>query len=124
MNIYPTLCNLCDLERPEHVEGYDMTPLLMNPQATWTHPAITTHGRKNHAVRTEQYRYIQYADGSQELYDHKSDPNEWKNLADDNNLKSVISRLQTHLEPLKNVPDGPYDRNLKKKPTKKNPPGK
>jgi len=31
-------------------------------------------------VRTEHWRYIRYADGSAELYDHRTDPNEWTNL--------------------------------------------
>lgn len=108
MNIYPTLCSLCDLPRPSHVEGFDMTPLLQNPQTEWSHPAITTHGRKNHAVRTEKYRFIQYADGSHELYDHDFDPNEWNNLALKSEMRFVITRLQSHLKPLKDVPEGPY----------------
>ena len=32
---------------------------------------------------TERWRYIRYEDGSEELYDHDADPNEWTNLADD-----------------------------------------
>ena len=45
--------------------------------------ALTTHGYKNHSIRTEQFRYIQYEDGSEELYDHSADPEEWVNLAGD-----------------------------------------
>jgi len=44
-------------------------------------PALTTHGRGNHALRNERWRYIRYADGGEELYDHEKDPNEWTNLA-------------------------------------------
>ena len=32
--------------------------------------------------RTERWRYIRYADGGEELYDHASDPHEWTNLAE------------------------------------------
>ena len=32
------------------------------------------------ALRSEHWRYIRYNDGSEELYDHRSDPKEWKNL--------------------------------------------
>jgi hypothetical protein len=42
---------------------------------------LTTHGPGNHSVRTDRWRYIRYADGTQELYDHDADPNEWTNLA-------------------------------------------
>ena len=45
---------------------------------------------KNHAVRTEKWRYIQYADGSEELYDHENDPYEWTNLAGDRQYADVI----------------------------------
>jgi arylsulfatase A-like enzyme len=121
MNIYPTLCALCDMPRPEHVEGYDMTPLLKNPSAEWPHFAVTTHGRNNHAVRSERYRLIQYADGSKELYDHATDPNEWTNLAERPEMASTIARLQEALQPLANVPESPRDRrrrNQKKKANK------
>ncbi|MFM8397255.1 MAG: iduronate-2-sulfatase, partial [Pirellula sp.] len=60
-------------------------------------PAITTNGRGNHAVRVGQWRYIRYADGSEELYDHSSDPYEWKNLASDSQFSPVKSTLAKHL---------------------------
>lgn len=81
MCIYPTLCELAGLPVPKHVEGTSIVPLLRDPKAAWNKPAITTHGFKNHAVRTEQWRYIRYADGGEELYDEKNDPYEWTNLA-------------------------------------------
>ena len=63
------------------MSGHDISPLLRNPKSKWQHPAITTHGRGNHSVRTATERYIRYADGSEEYYDHAKDPYEWKNLA-------------------------------------------
>ncbi|HEY6169061.1 MAG TPA: iduronate-2-sulfatase, partial [Verrucomicrobiae bacterium] len=56
-------------------------PLLADPKSTWDRPAISTFKPGNHAVRTERWRYIRYADGSEELYDHDADPHEWTNLA-------------------------------------------
>lgn len=81
MSVYPTLCALTGVEKPEYVTGHNIVPLLKNPQAKWNFPAITTHGRGNHAVRTETHRYIRYANGGEELYDERKDPYEWKNLA-------------------------------------------
>ena len=42
-----------------------------------------TFERGNHAVRSARWRYIRYADGSEELYDHRDDPNEWRNVVAD-----------------------------------------
>jgi arylsulfatase A-like enzyme len=80
-SIYPTLVELTGLPRPDHLEGNSLAPLLRDPKAEWTHPAITTHGRQNHTVRTERWRYIRYANGDEELYDESADPLEYKNLA-------------------------------------------
>jgi hypothetical protein len=57
-------------------------------------------GQNNHAVRDERWRYIRYADGSQELYDHQTDPNEWTNLANKPELTEVIARLKQYLPPI------------------------
>jgi hypothetical protein len=42
-------------------------------------------------VRSENWRYICYSGGSEELYDHRSDPNEWTNLADSPEHSAVIT---------------------------------
>jgi arylsulfatase A-like enzyme len=81
MSIYPTLCDLADVPLPKHADGANIRPLLANPKAEWKRPAVTTHGFQNHAVRTEQWRYIRYANGDEELYDHTKDEYEFTNLA-------------------------------------------
>lgn len=90
MSIYPTLCDLTGVAMPKHVEGHSIRLLLEDPASSWNEPAITTHGYKNHAVRSENWRYIQYADGSEELYNHADDPYEWTNLAGDARYKEII----------------------------------
>ena len=64
---------------------------------------MTTYLFSNHAVRTEKFRYIQYADGGEELYDETADPLEWKNLASDSNYAAVKKDLAQWL-PKVNVP--------------------
>jgi hypothetical protein len=63
---------------------------------------ITTWERDNHSVRTADWRFTRYRDGSSELYDHRSDPQERVNLAGDpkvadvcRELGDVIAALQT-----------------------------
>jgi arylsulfatase A-like enzyme len=102
MSIYPTLCDLCGLDTPEHVQGVSMKTLLQNPRAAWDRPALTTHGFGNHAVRSEAWRYIRYANGDEELYDELADPREWRNLAGDPRHASVKAKLAEWL-PTENV---------------------
>jgi arylsulfatase A-like enzyme len=83
LDIYPTLIELCNLSPRDDLEGISLMPLLKDPNCKWGRPTVTTHGKNNHSVRSRQYRYIRYEDGSEELYDHESDPMEWTNLADD-----------------------------------------
>ncbi len=106
MGIYPTLADLCGLAVPKHVEGESLRPLLVDGAAKWERPAITTHGRGNHAVRLGPWRYVRYADGGEELYDHRDDPREWKNLAKDEKHAEVKRRLAKCL-PEKEAPDAP-----------------
>ncbi|HVE61294.1 MAG TPA: sulfatase, partial [Chitinophagaceae bacterium] len=65
MDIYPTLVSLCEFPKKPGLEANDITPLLKNPKLAWNHPSLTTHGKNNHAVRTERWRYISYNDGGE-----------------------------------------------------------
>jgi len=81
LSIYPTLIDLCGLTENPQIDGISLMPLIKNPRATWDRPALTTHYQNNHSLRTGHFRYTRYHDGSEELYDHTADPNEWTNLA-------------------------------------------
>lgn len=115
--IYPTLCELTGLPLPEHLEGRSLVPLLRDPQAAWGFPAVTTHGYKNHTVRTEDWRYIRYADGSEELYDEAADPLEYKNLAGRSEYAARKEELSRWLprQNAKNLPGAEGMGNSKKK---------
>ncbi|MEM7393651.1 MAG: sulfatase, partial [Verrucomicrobiota bacterium] len=104
IDLYPTLAELCDLPRQDAAEGISLLPLLRDGRAAWSRPAVTTHGRNNHAVRSEQWRYILYEDGTEELYDHRNDPREWTNLADRAGFDAVKRDLRASL-PAVNAPD-------------------
>jgi choline-sulfatase len=111
LDIYPTLATLCGLPvsettKGQALEGHSLVPQLRDAAAVRAWPAITTHNRDNHTIRTDRWRYIRYADGSEELYDMSADPNEWRNLAADPQYAGVIRQQQQWL-PKVNVPAAP-----------------
>lgn len=108
IDLYPTLNALCDMPADPNggvgknnmvLDGNDLTSLLEAPLAgQWDGPSVSLSHLHNarvawpedtkspwalnhHAARSENYRYIRYSDGSEELYDHSLDPNEWTNQA-------------------------------------------
>lgn len=81
IDLYPTLVELCGVKGPEGLDGDSLVPLLRDPQADYRTTTLTMFDEGNASIRDRRWRYIRYNDGSEELYDLKSDPNEWSNLA-------------------------------------------
>ncbi len=115
VDLYPTLIDLCDLAAREGLDGRSLTPLLKDAATPWPWPAITTFGQNNHAVRSDQYRYIRYADGTEELYDHQSDPDEFDNLAGDPRFRQIAEELRGQL-PAVNLPMAPGSKHADARP--------
>ena len=111
LDLYPTLVELCGLTKRTDLDGHSLTPLLKDPDSAWPHASITTHNWNCHSIRTKRWRYIRYADGGEELYDHLADPNEWNNLANDDAYAEAKRTMKAHLpktnHPLVKTPD--YD---------------
>jgi arylsulfatase A-like enzyme len=114
VDTFPTLNELCSLPMDEGLDGTSLVPLLKDPQLEWDRPALTTHGRGNHALRTERWRYIHYSDGGEELYDHTADPNEWHNLAAKPEFATVKTELARSLPQTDAATLGPKKQKLKK----------
>ncbi len=96
LDVYPTLIDLCGLPERQELEGQSLRPLLIDPEASWNKPAITSLGPDKVTVRTERWRYSQFPDG-EELYDHEKDPLEWHNLVTlpeyEDTRKRLVSKL-------------------------------
>ncbi len=103
LDIFPTLVDLLGLPARAELEGHSLKPQLKDANAERPWPAITTHNQGNHSVRTTDWRYIRYADGSEELYDESRDSNEWENVAADPKLARIKNELAQWL-PKKDVP--------------------
>jgi arylsulfatase A-like enzyme len=90
IDIYPTLVDLAGLPANPVNEGYSLTPILGDADVAWDYPTITQwRGSyddvelRGQSVQSGPWRYSLYGDGSEELYNHDNDPNEWTNLAAD-----------------------------------------
>ncbi len=97
IDLFPTLTELCGLEATEHtLDGTSIVPLLNDPHIKWKQPAITTYGPEVFSAKNTHYRYIQYPDGEEELYDHDKDFHEIHNLAGDPKYKKIIEELRAY----------------------------
>ena len=116
MSMFPTMCDVAGLPTPAHVQGKSIRTLLADPKAASDQPALTTYLFNNHAVRSEDWRYIRYANGDEELYNDAKDPNEWTNLAMKPEFAAKKAELGKFI-PTENHPDigGAKDGAKKKK---------
>ncbi len=97
LDLYPTLIDLAGLPANDTNEGVSLKPLVEGSGEIPEQVAITSYGHGNHAIRDERYRYIRFTDGTEELYDHQDDPNEWVNLAGNAEYDEIKQRLAEHL---------------------------
>jgi choline-sulfatase len=106
LDLYPTLIQLCDLSERSDLEGISLKPQLVESNSKRDRPAITSHNQGNHGIRSENWRYIRYADDSEEFYDMVNDPHEWKNLASHPEFAAIIDEHRKWL-PKRDVPPAP-----------------
>lgn len=106
LDIYPTLVELTGVSRRDDLEGISLVPQLRDATSKRERPAITSHNQGNHGIRSERWRYIHYADGSEELYDMIADPSEWNNVASKPEMASVIAEHKKWL-PKIDLPPAP-----------------
>lgn len=97
LDVYPTVMDALDLNIRDDLDGNSLLPLIANPESRWPHLAITHVGRGTQTIRHSRWRYTQYFDGSQELYDHERDPREWNNLIQDPEYANIAQWLSNEL---------------------------
>lgn len=108
IDIYPTLLDLASLPENPVNAGHSLVPLMDDAASEWDHPVITqwrrdrdNWDRRGQAVQLGHWRYSLWGDGSEELYNHAEDPNEWYNLAADPETaaehRELMDRLKSYL---------------------------
>jgi len=97
IDLYPTLIDMCHLEKNSELDGVSLAANLRAPDAENDRVVVTTVNKGTYSARDNRWRYIRYADGTEELYDHESDSQEWHNLANEPVHASTIARIAEFL---------------------------
>jgi len=105
-DLYPTFISMASGKLPESqtIDGWDLTPILKNPNSqlgrkslVWHYPHYH-HDRPASCIRAGDWKLIEYLDGTGEkrMYNLKDDIGETTNLVAEN--KIVAANLQLRLE--------------------------
>lgn len=119
LDLYPTLIELCGLKPQTECEGVSLVPILYDTTAIVRKAALSQHSRPayyqdrptamGYTIRTDTHRYTEWRDWetgktlAKELYDHRQDTDETKNLAHQSDAQSELSRheaLLNRMQPL------------------------
>ncbi len=117
VDVYPTMADICGLDAPDGVEGVSFKPLLSHPDQVWKEAVFSQYPRARtgnrhrshgdimgYAMRTRRYRYVEWREWdskkivARELYDHESDDEETRNIANDSKYGDAIQVLAGTLD--------------------------
>lgn len=108
VDIYPTLCDLAGLPKPEALEGASLVPVLEDPEAKVKEFAVSQYPRggggnelMGYAFRDGRHRYVRWAPKGdptdlrfEELYDYETDPLEKRSLVEDPAAAEVLLEMR------------------------------
>lgn len=97
LDIYPTLCELADIELPLHLEGTSVVPLLQNPRLAGKKAAYT-RWRNGASVTTTDFSYTEWDNKQRMLFDLKKDPNENVNVSGDSEYAGIVGKMKQLLQ--------------------------
>ena len=106
VDMYPTLMDLTGIKTPEHVVGKSLVPIFNDSSHKIRNSALTRwiatrfNNVEGYSIKTERYRLVKWGEEGEygyELYDHKYDKKENKNLAEDKSYKSVIDSMKVEI---------------------------
>lgn len=106
IDLYPTLCEMCDVKGPSNLQGQSLVPMLNDPNEVGRGWALTEVARGNrrdpeygYTLRTPRWRFTMWNDGKNglELYDHDQDPLEQTNLAKASAHAGLVEELSSRI---------------------------
>jgi arylsulfatase A-like enzyme len=111
IDLAPTFADLAGASIPSTVNGKSLLPLLKDSNAPWRDSILLEHWPTEEgigskipefdAVRTVDWKYVEYSTGEKELYDLNNDPYELENIADKPAYADIQKQLKVRLDELK-----------------------
>src|SRR5690606_24766811 len=99
VDFYPTLSELCGLNRPKHLSGVSLVPVLNDISITPRKSALTQYSN-GYSIRTDRYRLTSWGEvgvAGEELYDHETDPEEMVNRIHDPEMSKIRTDLREEI---------------------------
>ena len=106
VDLYPSLCEICELPVPLGLEGSSFVPLFADPDRLWKRAVFSQSPREipgvgsgmGYSMRTARYRYTEWTAQDNpfrgnELYDYQADPLEQRNVANRPENISLVNGL-------------------------------
>ncbi|MBX3435068.1 MAG: sulfatase [Pirellulales bacterium] len=97
LDVYPTLLDACRLPPRAGLDGRSLLPELRESgTVTSAAPVLCVRDRGNYALIGDEWHFIRYRDGSQELY-AATDANQRDNLAGSPDYQAALTKLDQEL---------------------------
>lgn len=82
LDIFPSLCDCLNFEKPTTVEGISFAPALKNEKFNSRQDLYLAYEKLLRGITDGKYKLIEYHTGQTQLFDLAQDPHETRNLAD------------------------------------------
>lgn len=101
-DLFPTLCGLSGLDKPEGLDGVDMTDVLKGGESANERVGVITEathprwgaGTEFRMIRSDRYKYIAFRDCEDLAFDMEADPEEQHNLLKDDPDNADLKALR------------------------------
>jgi arylsulfatase A-like enzyme len=98
VDLLPTLCELCGLRVPWQMQGRSVAAQLRGATEGARRDVLAMHGGPGRQLylmlRSEEFKYIRYAEGAEVLYHLVEDPGEHRNCAGDGRFKEALHTMR------------------------------
>jgi len=105
LDIFPTLCQLTDIEPPENIRGKSLVPAIQNPNQSVRNSLYFAYRSFQRAIRKGNLKLIEYVVNKKrttQLFDIEADPWENKDLSGCPDSVEVVEELRRELISQKN----------------------